>query len=151
MFFSPFLSLSLSPYLSTISIRVISYRISSSGFFYPALPYSDNNKREARKKNEGKGEREDRIEQRTISLVLRSCSLFFLYPASFIHNLFYSFSISLRLLSIKYYPEATRPEEEEEEGEETQHHTDCFDYRMKNGIKTSATQSRYPYTSMVIE
>ncbi len=32
-------------YLSTISIKDISYRISSSGFLYVTLAYPDNNKR----------------------------------------------------------------------------------------------------------
>ncbi len=56
MLFSSFLSLSPYIYLSTISIRVISYRISSSGFFYVALPYSDNNKRENQEREKKKNQ-----------------------------------------------------------------------------------------------
>jgi hypothetical protein len=119
MLFSSFLSLSPYIYLSTISIRVISYRISSSGFFYVALPYSDNNKRENQEREEKKTKR------RTIFLILRSF-FFYLYPESFIHNLFSPRSFPLWSLSIKYYPEATRDKEQEE----TQPHTDCFDYSV---------------------
>jgi len=69
---------------------------------------------------EGDRERKTRGDLSLLFFVL------FLYPESFIHNLFF-LALSLSpfwLLSIKYYPEATTRDEEQEK---TQHHTDCFD------------------------
>jgi hypothetical protein len=97
---------SVSLYLSSISIGVISYRISSSGFSYATLSYPDMKQTRTE---------QDRKKWEKIYLSCSSFFFFYIYPESFIHNLFFlapslslSRSFSLWLLSIKYYPEATR-------------------------------------------
>jgi hypothetical protein len=95
---------SVSLYLSTISIGVISYRISSSGFFYATIAYPDMKQtRTDRERETGRKKRER---------IYLSCSSFFYIPNHsfiiFFSSLSGSLSFSLWLLSIKYYPEATR-------------------------------------------
>jgi hypothetical protein len=75
-------------YLPTISIRVISYRISSSGSFYATLAYPDNKRRQ-------RGRERERKERETIYL---SCSSFFFFISRIIHS--WSFFFALFLPSV---------------------------------------------------
>lgn len=93
-------SLSLSFYLTTISIKDISYRISSSGFIYVLLRFtlpttSDDSTRERKR-----------------GAIYLCCSpLLFLYIQNhsfIIFFLFFRSRSAFRMLSIKYYPRATR-------------------------------------------
>jgi hypothetical protein len=81
---------SVSFYLSTSSIGVISYRISSSGFSYSTLAYPDNNKREYR------GRERERKKREAIYL---SCSSFCFYIQNHSFIIFFS-SLSLSLLAV---------------------------------------------------
>jgi hypothetical protein len=74
---------SVSLYLSTISIGVISYRISSSGFFYATIAYPD--MKQTRTDTERERDRQEKTRE-DLSLLF---FVLFLYPESFIHNLFF--------------------------------------------------------------
>jgi hypothetical protein len=74
---------SVSLYLSTISIGVISYRISSSGFFYATIAYPD--MKQTRTDRERERDRQEKTRE-DLSLLF---FVLFLYPESFIHNLFF--------------------------------------------------------------
>lgn len=140
--FSHFLSLSLICRPSRLELFLIVYHHLVS-FILLFLTLTTTSEKKKKKKRAIEREREQN--RTTNYFPCSSFSLFFFYIQHHSFIIFFTLSLSpFRLLSIKYYPEATRTEE-------TQHHTDCFDYSMKNGIKTSATQSRYPYTSMLIE
>lgn len=148
-FFSPILSLSPSicrPSRLELFLIVYHHLVSFMLLFLTLWQQQTREK----KRERGRGRETEKKERESNNELSLPCSFFsYIQHHSFIIFFFLdSFSISLWLLSIKYYPEATRvkeqEQEEKEEEDETQHHTDCFDYSIKNGIKTSPTQSRYP-------